>query len=218
VTTVETVPTLALSRTLPELPELAVRVEDDGSLGDAVGWWERSWDLEDGEEIRVEVRSRAVPVLYRELGDPAVRDALASLAWLREDPDFGGELPPVLAEPLEEARILAERGERALADGEGAEALGWALAASDRVRFVTTPAVARRMVARGDALMDAARREGQDLDRARHLLNGARRSLVEGEWAVAVQRAFYACQVLEGRWELDPETGERVAPDSAGPG
>lgn len=218
VATVETVPTLALSRPLPALPELAERVRGEDALGNAAEMWERSWDFDDGEEVRVEARSRAAPVLYRELGEPAVREALASLAWLKEEPGVLGELPPVLADPLAEARILADRGERALAAGEGEEALLWTMAASDRVRVVTTPAVARRMVARAESLLTGARTGRQELDRARHLLNGARRSLAEGDWAMAVQRAFYACQVLEGPWELDPETGARVAPDSGGPG
>lgn len=41
--------------------------------------------------------------------------------------------------------------------------------------------------------------EGVDLLRARRLIRGARLAFESGEHFLAIQRAFYACQLLEGR-------------------
>lgn len=198
VATVETVPTLALTQPLPSVEELSLRLPDPGLVRGELAAWSASWSDDDGEVTRIGARGRLVPLLHGTLGDGAARSVLSSLAWLRADQEFLDGFPQVLAQPLGEALVLADMGERALAEGEGEEALGWALAATDRVRAVTTPAVARRMVARGETLLAAAEAAGPVGDRAEHLMNGARRALAEEDWALAVQRAFYACQVLEG--------------------
>jgi len=217
ITTVETVPALALPGPLPGLSDLAERVPGDPGLQALAEEWDASWEEEEGEVVRVAVRAQAVPILYGALGESSARTALASLAWLRSDPGFLDALPGSLADPLREALLMAERGEAALAAGRGEQALGWALAGADRARSVTTEAVARRMVRRGEALLAGEPDPGVDLDRATHLMNGARRALGEGDFTRAIQRAFYACQVLEGPWDPDPETGERRIPSTSPP-
>lgn len=217
ITTVETVPALDLSTPLPALNELAERVPDDAGLRALVVEWDSSWEEDDGEVVRVALRGQAVPILYEALGESSARTALASLAWLRSDPGIPDALPGSLADPLREALLMADRGEAALAAGKGEQALGWALAAADRARSVTTEAVARRLVRRGEALLAREPAPEVDLDRATHLMNGARRALGEGDFTRAIQRAFYACQVLEGPWVPDPETGERRIPSTSPP-
>lgn len=212
VTTVETVPALTVSHPIPSLAELAARVPGAGELAGPVAAWERSWAQEDGEAVRAGVRVEAAPVLYEVLGETAARSALTSLDWLASGEAGIDELPVSLEGPLREALLLRERGERALAVGKGEEALVWALAAGDRVRSVTSQAVAQRMVRRGETLLARHEAAAGDLERATHLMNGARRALAEGDHSMAIQRAFYACQVLEGRWHTDPDTGERQAP------
>lgn len=212
VTTVETVPALTVSHPIPSLGELAARVPGARELEGPVGAWEASWQDEEGEVARTAARAEAVPVLYGVLGESAARSALAGLGWLAVGESGLDDLPVSLEGPLREALLLRERGERALAAGKGEEALLWALAAGDRVRSVTSESVARRMVRRGEDLLARQPGAAVDMERATHLVNGARRALAEGNPSLAIQRAYYACQVLEGRWLMDPGTGERQAP------
>ena len=223
ITTVETVPALALAAPIPSRGEWTERVPGDPDLPALARAWDDSWTQDEGEVIRVAARAQAVPILYEALGESSARTALASLAWLRSDPDFLDALPRSLADPLLDALLMADRGQAALEAGKGEQALGWGLAAADRVRSVTTEAVARRLVRRGEALLARDSAQGGDLERATHLVKGARRALDEGDYTLAIQRAFYACQVLEGPWELDLDSGERripatTPPSAPGPG
>ena len=89
------------------------------------------------------------------------------------------------------------------ARGRFDRALTAGLQASDRIRALGPRAVARTLISRADrALMRAT--VGEDLDprsmsRGERLLTGARRALEEGEVDLAIQRGYYAVQVLEGR-------------------
>lgn len=56
----------------------------------------------------------------------------------------------------------------------------------------------------GDAGKEVEVRAAAILERAEHLVGGARRALNGGDFAQAIQRAFYAVQVLDGRM-VDPE-------------
>lgn len=196
--TVETVPSLALSAHLPGVADVVARLPLDEELRLAGAAWEASWDREDGEEIRARVRARVAPVIHEQLGAGTVRTALESLAWLRETPELTQGLPRELATPVEEALVLLEQAETSLALGEGAKAAEQVLAASDRVRSVTPEAVARRLVTRAARLLASREWEAAAHERAQHLLNGARRALDDGDAPRALQRAFYAGQVLEG--------------------
>jgi hypothetical protein len=221
ITTVETVPSLAISSSamsarLPSLSDVAIRVSPDVDLGAAVSAWEASWDDEDGEWQRTEARGNAVPVLFRALGEGAARSTIESLAWIRSETEWHARLPEELARPTTEAVALLERADEALEEGAGEYALALALEASDRVRSVTSQAVARRLVVRAERLMETGDNALGDVERARHLMNGARRALTEERWEIAIQRAFYACQVLEGTSEgadPDPEPGRDANPD-----
>ncbi|MDT8342078.1 MAG: hypothetical protein RQ751_11255 [Longimicrobiales bacterium] len=209
ITTVETAPSLAITREVPTLDRLAGGGAGSGELAEAVREWRASWDDPDGEVWRVAARARALPELHARTGDRGAQRALAELFWLRGETERHALLPAELRGPLDEARLLLDRGEAALEAGRGEEALGWALAAADRVRAVTSEAVARRLMGQGERLLADPPAEGVDVERARHLMNGAHRALAAGDYPLAIRRAYYARQVVEGR---------QVAPDTLAPG
>jgi hypothetical protein len=214
ITTVETVPSLAISAHLPAVTELADRLPPSEVLDRAVADWEASWDREDGELVRSQARQEVVPILHDLLGESATRTALQTLEWLRETPDLAERLPPALGQPVADALALMTRAEEALASGDGELSLELALEASDEVRSVTPEAVARRLIARGRTLIESDDWSLGDQQRALHLLNGAQRALAREDFSRAIQRAFYACQVMQGVPEaLDPAGPGPDAPD-----
>jgi hypothetical protein len=219
ITTVETVPSLAISSYLPAVGELAARLPEHEVLQEALVEWEASWDREDGELIRSELRQEVAPVLYEVLGASSARSAVQALGWLRETPDLAEGLPPELGRAVARALDLLGQADEALEAGHGDVALGLALAASDAVRSVTPEAVARRLIGRGRTLMDSGAMALGDEQRARHLLNGAQRALDREDYTRAIQRAFYACQVMEGVREKPepPYLDGSAEADSAGP-
>lgn len=219
ITTVETVPSLAISSHLPAIGDLAARLPDLDAVQEALVEWEASWDREDGELIRSELRQEVTPVLYEVLGASSARSAVQALDWLRETPDLAEGLPPELGRAVARALDLLGQADQALEAGRGEAALGLALAASDAVRSITPEAVARRLIGRGRSLMESGAMALGDEQRARHLLNGAERALDREDYTRAIQRAFYACQVMEGvREKPEPpfRDGSEEA-DSAGP-
>lgn len=246
VTTVETVPTLALSGPLPGLPTLVPpSAAKLAPVREAVAAWTASWDDEEGEAERARARAVVARHLHGELDARGIEEALRPLVWMETEVGDPGLLPPVLAAPLERARELTSESGEARRNGDLRAALEKGLAAADLYRSVTPEAVARRMVSRAERRVDQAAEaealeapaEGTSpssssvsggapddevapqvddprapqgspdeasLERARHLADGARRALDDGEHALAIQRAFYAIQVLDGRM-VDPE-------------
>jgi hypothetical protein len=237
VTTVETVPSLALSGPLPELTAMMPPTSMAAPLREAVAEWTASWDEPEGDAMRVRARAVAVRHLVEDLDAGDVEEALRPLAWIESEIGDVAALPAALAVPVQEARMLTQASSEARVRGDLEDALELGLAAADRYRSITPEAVARRMVTRaerrveegvaaredGDALtleghsaprvtrspgdggaVEPDARDGAALDRAVHLANGARRALREGDHALAIQRAFYAIQVLDGRMD-DPD-------------
>lgn len=240
VTTVETVPSMALSGPLPELPELASTTSATSPLRRAVSDWSASWDDPDGEATRVGARAIVAEHLAKGLDARSIEEALRPLVWMESEVGDVTAFPAVLAGPLQEAQALTRASGEARRRGDLRQALEQGLAAADLYRSVTPEAVARRMVTRAEDRVEEVSAVGQDhesaagarvttptagivlpgdggaamptapapdeaaLDRAVHLVNGARRALGEGEHALAIQRAFYAIQVLDGRMH-DPD-------------
>lgn len=223
-TTVETVPSLALAAPLPDLPELVTGTSPSSEIRVALAAWQASWDDASGEVDRASARAVVAGHLAGVLDARGVEEALRSLLWAEMEVSELPPLPAELAVPLEEARVLTEQAAAARRDGRLRDALEAGLAAADRYRSVTPEAVARRLVARGRSLLDAATAEAEAsnppksgtpvTDRARHLVDGAARALASGDHLIAVQRAFYGIQVLEGRMvDVDPR-----GPDAPGAG
>ena len=120
------------------------------------------------------------------------------MSWVEEDPELLVQVPTSISEQVLSATILLGRGREALAAGDSEDALAWILSASDEIRAVTDEGVAHRLVGTGEALLDEADESILEVARARRMMNGARRALTEGEYRLAIQRAFYARQLLEG--------------------
>jgi hypothetical protein len=222
-TTVETVPSLSLAAPLPDLPELVSGTSPSPEIRSALAGWQASWDVASGEVDRASARRVVAGHLAGVLDGKGVEEALRSLLWAEVEVSELGPLPAELAVPLEEARLLTEQAADARREGRLRDALEAGLAAADRYRSVTPEAVARRLIARGTSLLDAATAEARAsdppkpgtplTDRARHLLGGASRALTAGDHLIAVQRAFYGIQVLEGRM-VDVEEPALGAPGS----
>lgn len=209
--TPETAPALEVEIALPTLPDLAARSGAEAQVPDAVLGWMESWQTADaeGDIVRRTAVTRAAPVLARALGHGGVTQALAplfqvsrSLAGLSSPPS---ELRPMLSEVG--AGVLAAR--LALDEGRTEDALREGLWASDRLRAASPEQVARALLVRGEQALDrgdqagpnaerrAATSEGIDRRRGAVLLERARQALEAGDYTRAVQRAFYACQLLE---------------------
>lgn len=233
VTTVETVPSLALSGPLPELTEFVATASAAAPLRKAASDWTDSWDDPEGEATRARARATVAEHLAKGLDARDIEEALRPLLWVESEVGDLAALPAALAVPLHEARSLTQASGEARRRGDLRQALEQGLAAADLYRSVTPEAVARRMVTRAEGRVAAASADREDevsatssprgesllpgdggvgerpppdeavLDRAIHLANGARRALGEGEHALAIQRAFYAIQVLDGRMD-DP--------------
>jgi hypothetical protein len=228
VTTVETVPSLGLVGPLPELTDL-VPADASGGVKDAAAAWAASWDEPDGEEARARARETVAAHLAGVMDERAVEEALRPLLWMETEVGDLEGLPAALVVPLERARRLTMESGEARRSGDLEIALEKGLAAADHYRSVTPEAVARSMVVRAERriaeqsgleveapeALDSTSAQARDenvpeqsheavLQRAEHLVGGARRALDNGDFTQAIQRAFYAVQVLDGRM-VDPE-------------
>jgi hypothetical protein len=135
-----------------------------------------------------------------------------------------------IVENLERAEVEHAEAVAALAAGREGEALGAALEAADLIREVGPESVTRLLLARAESRLealeavngkprtptvaeqvaaaalgedgDAGDPDGEqiDLERGRRLIRGAQLALEQGDFVRAIQRAYYACQVLG----LDP--------------
>lgn len=201
--TAETAPALDIDIALPSLPDLAARTRTEAALAVPVVRWSDSWSADgqvDGEEAarRVAVHE-AAPVLAEALGPSGVGDAVMSVDQAVMALDGLTEIPAVLEPVVAQAREEARQAREALRAGRNAWALEQALLASDQLRAVAPEAVARALVARGEAaaaVTDAGADSTIARTRGRRLLDGARQALDQGDYRRAVERAFYAYQLL----------------------
>lgn len=225
VTTVETVPSLSLAGPLPALTELIPADASDDAVKAAVAAWSASWDEPDGEAARAPARAVVAEHLAEVMDERAVEEAFRPLLWMETEIGDLDALPAALVVPLERARRLTVESGEARRNGALELALEKGLEAADHYRAVTPEAVARSMVVRaerrvaeeeaveatanptpetGDGNTTRFVSDAAVLERAEHLVGGARRALDGGDFAQAIQRAFYAVQVLDGRM-VDPE-------------
>lgn len=203
--TPETAPALEVETVLPTLPDLAARngVEDRVS-GPALAWM-RSWDdPEGGAAARRQAVERAAPALAEALGPGGTSQALAPLFQVAHSLDAITDPPASLEAMLSDVAVGVARARRALDQGRPAEALREGLWAADRIRAASPEQVARALVSRGEEVLATAGeapggRAELDPDRQRGvlLLERARQALEAGDYPRAVQRAFYACQLLQ---------------------
>jgi hypothetical protein len=189
---------------LPSVPHLLADhgMAVEGSA-EADAWWE-SWRLggDEGAHLRSLVYPSAIQRLYPVLGEAGVGEFLQGND---ERLSAAGNAGSGLASDgirLALDRSLGLHGEAwaALTTGRGEEALLLALRSVDALWEVTPERVALDLVERAD---EALRRNDrsvsyshQQLTRIRRLMNGAREALGEGDYPLAIRRAYYACQLL----------------------
>lgn len=198
----ETRSTLALRPELPALPDLATRAGIDGSAAGAVELWNTSWQDDGSEalELRAEAYRRIAPELGKVLGREEARRVVADLGVALDavgtlDPD---SLGPGLQVEVDRARALHRQAEGSLAADDLTGTFALTLEASDALRSVAPPAVARSLLARARRALDEPDGpvDAMEQERALRLVEGAERALADEDWSLAVRRAFYACQLL----------------------
>lgn len=192
------------SEQLPSVPHLLTEqgMAMQGSA-EAEAWWE-SWRLggEDGAHLRSLVYPHAVQRLYPVLGRVGVGELLRAND---QGLSSAGASPSVLASEgvrvaLRRALELHREAWSVLEEGKGEEALLLAFRSADALWEATPERVALDLVERAQEAL--GRNEGpppysqQELTRIRRLVNGAKEALGEGDYPLAIRRAYYACQLL----------------------
>jgi hypothetical protein len=189
---------------LPSVPHL---LQHEGLVAqgspEAEAWWE-SWRLggEEGAQLRSLVYPSTVRLLYPAMGEGGVREFLRGNderlhAAQATRSVLGSE---AVQSALQRAVAIHGDAWAAFSRGEGEEALILALASVDALWEVTPQQVAVDLVERAEEAL--GRNDGsvpysnQELTRIRRLLNGAREALGEGDYPLAIRRAYYACQLL----------------------
>jgi hypothetical protein len=202
--TPETAPALEVRAMLPTLPDLAARTGTEARLSEPVVAWIASWEDQDGgAEMRRSAVARSTPTLAGELGASGAAQVLAPLFRAAHSLEALTEPPEALRPMLAEVHERVARARSALEEGRAEEALREGLLASDRIRAASPEQVARALVARGEQALSVLGSAGPgptddpDRERGEQLLKRARQALESGDYAMAVQRAFYACQLLQ---------------------
>ena len=206
VLTEETRSALAADANLPSLDRMIAEAGAEERLAAALERWSLSWDLpvDEGRRLRSAVRTEAVGPLAETLGPTAVAGSVQAVGATLEAAAAldARSLTDDIARSLGEAKGHHTLAAAALAAGSHREALENALAASDLIREVGPESVTRLLLARAESRLEAMVAEGAeapagiDVERGERLIRGAHLALAEGDWVRAVQRAFYACQVL----------------------
>lgn len=198
----ETAEAAGLPVVLPGLTELAVQAGVEETVAPQLVEWQSSWDdPARGAVTRANVVHDVAPVIADALGAGGVSLALSTLHRVEQDLALLEDVPADVAFDVASVRSLVRESRLALDEGRTDFALTAGLLAADRMRELGPRAVARTLVARADrALMATVGVETVDalsLSRGERMLDGARAALAEGHDERAVQRAFYAVQLLE---------------------
>ena len=201
---------LEVEARLPSPPRLAKDAHAEKSLEAALERWTASWEV--APEAGRSERTDAYEELALPLSEAMGRDGLAeSLQTVDDAVAAATALGPqtlvcVIGANVQEAKAEHAAGVAALDGGHEAEALTHALHAADLLREVGPEGVTRMLVARAERelALRAESRESKELPedeaRSQRLLRGARIALDAGDYALAIERAFYSCQLLK----LDP--------------
>lgn len=208
VTTQETAPSLQVRTDFQTLPVVVAHRRGEAEVDVLVEDWDVSWEHWDGSALRNRARLGLWKVFSPEEAEAAAAAALPGLQWVKDTELIRGLARPV-AIPVVQARRLVLEAEAALRSGYYHDALVSYLTAADKVYAVSSVGTARQLVWRSENALelwerrndaDAAPAPGE-LDRAHHLVSGARRALDEGDYPRAIQRAHYAEQILRSLTE-----------------
>lgn len=195
---------LHLDGALPSLPDLAARERVEDRVAEAVGRWVVSWEHapEEGAALRSGAYDAAAPTLAEAMGRSDVALAVEQVGAALEATTSleRARLPEGMADRLERARLHHRAAREALASGDEAGALHGALRASDVFREVGPHGVALALLTRAEGALAQALDGGaladEDVERTERLVRGARQALDQEDWSRAIQRAYYACQLL----------------------
>jgi hypothetical protein len=198
----ETAPAVSFDAALPALPVLASTTGLEEELRGPLADWTESWEGLGDRAARDAALEEAVPVLAEVLGQGGVSATLRPVLDAARALNEVDEVPPGLAPAIDEVRLTVRASEAALRTGRLDHALRDGLMAADRLREIGPESVARVLVARAEDLLARAvepdgRADRIDQDRAEGLLTRARRALDDGEFTLALQRAYYAVRILE---------------------
>ena len=196
----ETAPALDIRADLPTVPSLVARTGSESDLSPQVDRWMSSWDAEEGSRVRDEVDRTVASALTIRLGRSGVTEVLDPLHRTARLLAGLEEAPTGLRDELAEVLELARASEEVL-PRDPSEALHLGLRASDRLRSLAPESVALGLVVRAEALVAEVDSDDTAPDsrvgRGVRLLRGARRALRDGDAVRAIERAFYACQLLK---------------------
>lgn len=173
---------------------------------EALEAWRASWDLPAAEGR--EAREGTYRVLAAGVARHAERSALEIELTLlaegvaRAEGLVGEGSPPHVVRGIEAARAQRAAAALALAAGDTPAAAAALLRGGDALREVGPEAVARSLVGEAEAGLGSISEphpySEQELERLRRLVRGGRQALEEGDWVLAIRRAFYAKALLEG--------------------
>ncbi|HSG09411.1 MAG TPA: hypothetical protein VLA36_13705 [Longimicrobiales bacterium] len=190
---------LAMGVVLPD-PSAWAAPGRDAEADRAVEAWQRSWDLPLTEARQV--RASAYPSLVRGAA------AVVTPEVLTQETAALGEgvrravaldvtlLPSYVAAGLVEASAQHAEAVAAAARGDIEALLAALIRGGDALREVGPEAVARDLVAQAEAALGRVSPDDpysdQDLERLRRLIQGGRQAVDDGDWVLAIRRAYYA--------------------------
>ncbi|MCG6956388.1 MAG: hypothetical protein LJF04_10415 [Gemmatimonadetes bacterium] len=202
----ETQPALALGVALPDPIAWATdaSTQEPGAQPTPLATWTSSWDLPPAEGR--EVREATYAALVASL-PPGRVAAVANedLATLRQALHQARSLPPAalprsVRTGLAQGELEADAASAVRDQGDLPAALVHVLRGSDALREIGPEAVARTLV---DEVEGRLRRiqpshaySPEDAERLRRLAEGGRQALDEGNWVLAIRRAYYARALL----------------------
>jgi len=202
----ETQPALALGVTLPDPSGWAANAPtpEPGPRHAPLATWTSSWDLplDEGREVREGTYAALVASLSRDRIDAVAADDLATLrqALGRARSLPTAALPSTVRSGLARAESEADAARAAGDRGDLQSSLVHVLRASDALREIGPEAVARTLVDDVEGQLRRIQPSGayspEDTERLRRLAEGGRQALEDGNWVLAIRRAFYARALL----------------------
>lgn len=187
-------------------------VEEDGGTLDEQGMlaleaWRASWsqNVAAGRETREPVYGS----LAAGLADIVEPEAVARETALLEESvrrargiEVEGLLPLSLTAGIEAAASYHAAAVAALDRGDAMGAIEDLLRGGDALREIGPEAVARALSAEVTSSLGRIPEDGpyseRDLERVRRLVSGSHEAVGNGEWVLAIRRAYYARALLEG--------------------
>ena len=199
---------LAADGHLPSVEALVAQSGLQGPLTESAARWSSSWELplDAGREVRSAAYEQVSDPLADALGAEVVAghvaalgEVLAAATALSFEQASSG-----LAVSFDAATQRHQEAVAALAGGQRGDALRHTLQGSDLLREVGPEGVARMLLARAEGELERLGTQGTpasddasaQVERGERLIRGAHQALAEGDYLRAIQRAFYACQVL----------------------